>query len=134
MKFTRLSVSLYVGLVFASGAVLGAFAHRAYTASSVSAAAPTNPEEFRKRFLAEMKSRVKLSDEQLTKLVVVLDETRSQFRKTRESIEPEMLRIREEQHQWILSLLKPEQAAEYEKMRKEREERQRQQGNPLPPR
>jgi hypothetical protein len=134
MKFSRLRIALYVGLVFVSGAVLGAFANRAYTASAVSAAAPRNPEEFRKRFLAEMKSRVKLSDDQMKTLVTVLDETRGEFKKTRDSIEPELARIREEQHQRILSLLNPAQAAEYEKMRKEREERLRQQGPPPPPR
>lgn len=130
MKFTRVSVVLYVVLVFSSGAVLGAFVHRAFDASSVSAEAPRNPDEFRKRYLAEMKSRVKVTDEQLKDLVVVLDETRANFRKTRESIEPEMARIRNEQHERIVALLTPNQAVEYEKMRKEREARMKRQPPP----
>ena len=54
MKIPRGAVAMYVGLVFASGAVLGAFGQRLYTASSVSAKTTRNPEEFRKRVLATM--------------------------------------------------------------------------------
>ncbi len=134
MKFSRWTIAFYVGLVFGSGAVLGAYVHHAYTVSAVSASAPRNPEEYRRRYLAEMKSRLKLGDPEMTKITAILDETRSRFKQTRDSIEPELQRIREEQQAKVRALLSPDQQIEYDKMRKEREERQRQQGNPPPPR
>ena len=50
MKLTRWTVALYMGLVFVCGGVVGAFGHRLYTVSGVSAnVASRNPEEFRKK-------------------------------------------------------------------------------------
>jgi Spy/CpxP family protein refolding chaperone len=136
MNFSRWTVALYVGLVFASGIVVGAYGHRLTEVSAVSANAGRNPEEFRKRFNAEMKSRLKLTGEQITRLDAILEQTREEFRATRDGLEPALQKIREEQHQRILGILEPDQRAEYETMRKEREERirQRNQATPPPPR
>jgi uncharacterized protein YneF (UPF0154 family) len=134
MKLGRLTIALYVLLIFLSGIVLGAFGHRLYTVSEVSANAPRNPEEFRKRFLAEMHSRLSLTADQEKQLVGILDETRSQFRATRDSINPQMEKIREAQHQLILGILSKDQQAEYEKMRTEREEEMRRNPSLRPPR
>ena len=130
MKLSRWTIALYVGLVFASGVVVGAFGHRFIDVSAVSANARRNPEEFRKRFNEEMKSRLNLTTDQMTKLSAVLDSTRVEFRTTRDSIEPALAQIREEQHRRILSILQPDQRAEYEKMRQEREARARQDAPP----
>jgi hypothetical protein len=130
MKLSRLTIALYVGLVFASGVVVGAFGHRFIDVSAVSANARRNPEEFRKRFNAEMKSRLNLTSDQMTKLSAVLDSTRVEFRTTRDSIEPALANIREEQHRRILAILEPAQRAEYEKMRQEREAHARQEAPP----
>jgi hypothetical protein len=129
MKLSRSTVALYVGLVFASGAVVGAYAHRFIDVTGVSANARSSPEEFRKRFTAEMKSRLKMTDDQMQQLSAVLDSTRVEFHATRDSIEPALAKIREEQHQRILAILQPVQQAEYEKMRQEREARARQEGS-----
>ena len=86
MKLSRWTIALYVGLVFASGVVVGAFGHRFIDVSAVSANARRNPEEFRKRFNEEMKSRLNLTTDQMTKLSAVLDSTRVEFRTTRDSI------------------------------------------------
>jgi hypothetical protein len=130
MKLSRWTIALYVGLVFASGAVVGAFGHRFIDVAAVSANARRNPEEFRKRFTVEMKARLNLTSDQMTKLSAVLDSTRVEFRTTRDSIEPALANIREEQHRRILALLEPAQRAEYEKMRQEREARARQEAPP----
>lgn len=121
MTLSRWKIALYVGLVFVSGALLGAFSHRLYTVSGVSANAPRNPEEFRKRYMEEMKSRLKLSADQVTKLSVILDETRARVRSTRESIEPEIRQIRDEQQEKVHQILSADQRPEYDKMRQERE-------------
>jgi Spy/CpxP family protein refolding chaperone len=124
MKLTRWTVALYMALVFACGGVVGAFAHRLYTVSGVSAnVGQRNPEEFRKRFMADMKTRLQLTDDQAAKLSVLMDETRSRFRDVREKFEPEMQKIREDQRQRISELLSPSQQAEWQKIMDERQRR-----------
>jgi Spy/CpxP family protein refolding chaperone len=121
MTFSRWKIAMYVGFVFVSGALLGAFSHRLYTVSGVSANAPRNPEEFRRRYMEEMKTRLKLTPDQVTQLSAILDETRSRVRSTRESIEPEIRKIREEQQEKVHHILSADQRPEYDQMRKERE-------------
>lgn len=132
MKLSRWTVALYVGLVFASGIVVGVYGHRFTDIVGVSAKAP-NPDEFRKRFNAEMKTRLQLTGEQSTRLDAILEQTRDEFRATRDGLEPALQKIREEQHQRILEILEPTQRAEYEKMRQEREAHIRQQKQSVPP-
>src|SRR5450631_4467112 len=124
MKLTRWTVALYMALVFACGGVVGAFAHRLYTVSGVSAnVGQRNPEEFRKRFLTDMKARLQLSEDQAAKLGTIMDETRARFRDAREKFEPEMQKIREDQRQRISELLSPSQQAEWQKIMEERQRR-----------
>lgn len=132
MKLSRWTVALYVGLVFASGIVVGVYGHRFTDIVGVSAKAP-NPDEFRKRFNAEMKTRLQLTAEQGTRLDAILEQTREEFRATRDGLEPALQTIRDEQHQRILEILEPGQRAEYEKMRQEREARIRQRKESAPP-
>ncbi|MDP8989548.1 MAG: hypothetical protein M3N41_05635 [Acidobacteriota bacterium] len=122
MKSTRWTVALYMALVFACGGVVGAFAYRLYTVSAVSAnVGQRNPEEFRKRFLADLKSRLQLTDEQAAKLSGVMDETRMRVRAARATVEPEMQKIRDDQKQKISELLSPSQLVEWQKIVDERE-------------
>jgi len=124
MKLTRWTVALYMALVFACGGVVGAFAYRLYTVSGVSAnVGQRNPEEFRKRYMADMKARLQLNDDQAAKLSVIMDETRARFRDVREKFEPEMQKIREDQRQRISELLSPSQQAEWQKIMEERQRR-----------
>ena len=134
MTLSRWKTALYVTLVFASGALLGAFSHRLYTVSAVSANARRNPEEFRRRYMEEMKSRLKLTPDQVTQLSAILDETRTRVRATRESIEPEIRKIREEQQEKIHQILSADQRPEYDKMRQERDAEIRRRGGPGRPR
>jgi hypothetical protein len=128
MKLTRSAITLYVVLVFASGIVLGAFGQRLYTVSVVSAKTTRNPEEFRKTYMTEMKGRLKLTPEQVVQLNGILDGTRARFHEARERLKPELDTIRKEQQDKVRAMLKPEQRPEYDKMRQEREERERQTG------
>jgi hypothetical protein len=135
MKPTRWTVALYMALVFVCGGVVGAFAYRLYTVSGVSAnVGQRNPEEFRKRFMADLKSRLQLNDDQAAKLGVILDETRVRVRSTRETIEPELRKIREDQRQRISELLTPSQQAEWQKINEERQrQRESKKSRGLPP-
>jgi hypothetical protein len=122
MKPTRWTVALYMALVFACGGVVGAFAHRLYTVSGVSAnVGQRNPEEFRRRFMADLKSRLQLSDDQAAKLSGIMDETRMRVRAARVTIEPELQKIRDDQKQRISELLSPDQQGEWQKILDERQ-------------
>jgi hypothetical protein len=138
MKFTRWTVALYMGLVFACGAVVGGFAYRLYTVSDVSAnAGRRDPEEYRKRFMAELKNRLNLNDDQAAKVGVIMDQTRQQFRAARATIEPEIQKIREEQRQKISEILSADQQAEFQKMMEQRRrmrESKKDSGVPVPQR
>jgi hypothetical protein len=51
MKLSRAAVAFYVGLIFLSGLVLGAFSHRLYTVNERGRFARPNPDEWRKRYM-----------------------------------------------------------------------------------
>ena len=77
MRRSTLTTGLYLALLFLSGVAVGIFGHRLYTINSVNASVnPRNPEEFRRRYVAEMRSRLKLTDDQVARLGPILDETR----------------------------------------------------------
>jgi len=123
MKLTSWTLALWMGLVFVCGSVVGALGHRLYTVSNVSAnVAPRSPDEFRKRFIATMKSRLSATDDQTEKVNAIMDGTRIRFKTTRDSIEPELAKIRDDQAAQIRALLMPSQQSEWDKWRAEREE------------
>lgn len=125
MGKSKLTVGVYIFLVFASGAVAGAFGHRLYTQTTVQAVAPQprNAEEWRKKYVDEMQTRLKLNPEQVTKLGTVLDETRRRYQDMRERSKPEMTAIHDNQVTKVRALLNDVQRAEYEKMQDEREKK-----------
>ena len=125
--------------VFSSGAVLGALSYKLYTAKTVTAApAPKKetPEEWRKRFMGEMQSRLSLKSEQVGELSSILDDTRDRFRAAREENQTKMKSIQLAQREKIKSMLNDAQKAEYGKMLEERErrnkEREKQNASPKP--
>lgn len=127
MKLSRAAIAFYVALVFVSGVVLGAVAHNFYVVSTAPKR-PPSPEEVRKRITAEYQRRLKLTDDQLAKLNMIMDETRARIEETRRELHPAYQKIREEQQKKFRDLLTPDQQAEYDKLRKEREARPKQGG------
>ena len=130
MKTSRSSLSavVYLVLVFLSGALVGAFAYRLYMVGSVSSSPlAKSPEEYRKRAIEEMTTRLHLSPEQVSSIQHVYDETRQRFRDLHEKQRPEYRVIENDQYQRILAVLSEPQRVEYQKMREERD-RRRQQG------
>ncbi|SRR5581483_3837158 len=141
MKRSKLSATIYLLLVFLSGAVVGAFAYRLYTLNPVNAARKTqaSPEEVRRRFVKEMQTRLKLSPAQVSQLEQIMDQTRQRFREFQERTKPQLDAIQaerkalQEQHaQQVSAMLSDSQKVEYAKIRAERaarrklEEQQRQ--------
>jgi hypothetical protein len=127
MRFSRGAIALYVGLVFACGLVLGSFGDRLYNASVVVAKpANKNPEEYRKKLISEYQSRLKLTDDQVAKLNSIMDETRVRVEETRQKMKPAYQKIHEEQADKVRALLSPDQQIEYDKIHREREQREKQ--------
>src|SRR5262245_9033156 len=111
MKRTTLSTALYVSLVFLSGAVVGGFAHRLYTMKSVFAG--PKPDDYRRKYLEEMRGRIGLSAEQLSQVSAIMDSTKARFhevkakwdKEAKERSKPELKAIQEDQVQKIKAIL-----------------------------
>jgi Spy/CpxP family protein refolding chaperone len=133
MNFSRKSIALYVGLVFVSGAVLGVFGDRLYTVTTVASkgknAPKPSPEEFRRGYLGFMQKRLSLSEDQVTHLGLILDETRARMNEVHERTIPEQQEIQKSQTDKIRALLTPAQQAEYDVVVKERRERMKKGGS-----
>ena len=142
MPKSRLSAALSLLLVFLSGGVLGAFTYRLYSISPVHSgrdAGPPrkmSPEEFRKRYVSDLASAVKLDSEQITALNGVLDKTRDEVDKLNARIRPEHDALNEKwrpereaihnhQVERINGLLRPDQRPLYEAFRAERDRQRR---------
>ena len=123
MRPSNFKIATYLLLVFASGIAVGAFSQHLYTARSVSArtSRPRNPEEYRKKYVGEMQSRLNLNAEQAAKLNSILDQTRNRYEEIRERSKPETDAIQKDQINQINGILNDVQRAEYEKLRKERD-------------
>ena len=127
MRKSNAVLAFYFVLVFLCGGVVGALAFRLYSAHTVIAkGGHRSPEEYRKRYVDEMKKRLKLDDGQLQKLNTVLDQTGEKYRASREKQKPEMDAIQSEQTRQIDEFLNEDQKKEYGKMREEREKRMQQ--------
>jgi hypothetical protein len=123
---SQFTVALYLLAVFLSGAVAGGFAHRLYMVKNVQAEpSRPRPEEYRQKYLNEMKSRLGLDDTQTARLNEILDHTHQRFKTFRETHREEFNAIHDEQVREINAMLNEPQRAEYEKFRQEREKRRR---------
>jgi hypothetical protein len=129
MSFSKGAIAGYLALVFASGAAVGGFGTRLYTVSSVVAnigkGTIQSPEEMRKKFVDDLRTRLKLSDDQVMKLNLILDEARGRFHEAHDKMRPELEAIRQNQIDGVRAMLTPEQRAAYEKLIKEREEKRK---------
>jgi Mg2+ and Co2+ transporter CorA len=132
MSKSKLSAFLTLLLVFASGAVLGAVAHRLYVVNTVLSLNGTtkrpSPEEFRKRQVNEMRDRVKLDDAQLALFNQILDQTKASFDQTHKQYNAANRAIWDEQRNRVRAALRPDQVvlfdqlmAEHDAARKQRE-------------
>lgn len=140
MPKSKISALLSVLLVFFSGAVLGAFSYRLYSISPVQSGrgdpgAPPrkmSPEEFRKKYVADLSSATKLDSQQISALNAVLDRTHDEFDKLNDQVKierdalnekwrPEREAIHNRQVESINALLRPEQRPLYDAFRAERE-------------
>ena len=139
MPKSRLSAVLSLLLVFLSGGVLGAFTYRLYSISPVQSGKDVgfppkkqSPEEFRKRYVSDLTSAVKLDGGQITALNRVLDQTRDEADKLNDKIKrdhdavnekwhPDREAIHNHQVESVNGLLRRDQLPLYAAFRAERE-------------
>jgi uncharacterized membrane protein len=124
----RFAVPLYVLLVFLSGVLAGALGYSLYSAKTVTATVQPKPkpEEWRRRMVDEMRTRLKLTDDQVLKLQAAFDGTRQSFAEHDQRTKAERKAIIEEQHETIRAFLNPDQRNEYELFLAERAKRRAQ--------
>jgi len=136
MKLSRATIVLYVGLVFLSGAVLGFFSNRLYSATTVSASKsasaaknPLTPEEFRKWLTGYYQKHLELTADQVQKMNLILDESQAQVKAIHAQMDPQLDAVHANQITRMNLMLTPAQQAEYEKLRKERQEKEKEKQN-----
>jgi Spy/CpxP family protein refolding chaperone len=128
MKLSRASIALYVGLVFLSGASLGAFSDHYYAAKTASVengkgkGKRMSPDEFRKGFLGYMKKDLSATDDQIKQLNTVMDETRILMDDLHKRQQPEEFEIQRTQQGKIRALLTPDQLDKYDATMKRMQE------------
>jgi hypothetical protein len=126
MKRWNLPIALYLFLVFISGAVVGALGYRTYRPPTASSNSPMTPEAARRQYLEEMKTRANLSDDQMQKVNVIMDETRSRFHDARNRHNEIVKEIGEQQRAKVRAILTSEQLPKVEQLWQERDLRARQ--------
>ena len=138
MKLSRASIALYMGLVFVSGTVLGVFGDRYYDSvqndqrrgnKGKGKGDRMSPEEFRRRYMEFMETRLSLSAGQVKSLTQILDETQGAMDDLMRRTVPEQQALRQRQTDRIRGILNDEQKGQYEVLLKEREERERNKRN-----
>jgi len=130
---TKFSAFFSLLVVFLSGAVVGALAHRLYMVNTVyttgnGGPAPwrkTDPEEARKRIVADLKAKIHLDDQEVAGLNSVMDESREDFHKMRDRMNAEVRSLHDEQWQKFRAMLRPDQQPLYDQWRTERDNEMR---------
>jgi len=127
----KLSAVLSLLVVFLSGSVLGAVGYRLYAVNAVQGNGSArkqpkmSPEDFRKHYVEEFRTRVKMDDQQVAALQKILDQTRSEFHKMRDRMNAEGEAIQASQVQQINAILREDQRPLYAQLRTERDQQRK---------
>jgi hypothetical protein len=132
MPKSRLSAFLSLLLVFLSGSLVGVFAYRLYSVNTVQSGLNgpgpnrrTDPEEFRRRQVSEMRDRVKIDDQQVIQYNKIMDEMRDQFDQLHKKANAETQALRERQAEKVNAMLREDQRPLFAQLRAEHAERER---------
>jgi uncharacterized protein YnzC (UPF0291/DUF896 family) len=122
MPRSRISIALYLILVFASGILVGVASYRLYSTSTASAnyTAKATIGEFRRRYLEGMRTNVGASEEQMNKVAAILDDTKRRLDELAAQEKPLHDQIRTEHIEEIRALLNDHQKIAYDNWRAER--------------
>ena len=123
-----MSAFLSLLLVFLSGSLVGVFSYRLYSVNTVQSNDPRrrpDPEEMRRRQVAEMRDRVKIDDQQVIQYNRIMDEMRDQFDQLHKKANAETQALRERQADKVNALLREDQRPLFAQVRAEHAERER---------
>jgi hypothetical protein len=129
MPRTRISIAVYLFLVFASGIMVGLVSYRLYAANTASANSPRSMSEFRKRYLDGMRTKVGVSEAQIVAITRTLDETKRKYDALAAEEQPLHDKIQQDHINEVKALLTDQQKIAYDNWRAERE-RAKQQAKP----
>jgi hypothetical protein len=129
MPRTRVSIAIYLFLVFASGITVGLVSYRLYAANTASANSPKSMTEYRKRYLDGMRTKVGASEAQIAAITRELDETKRKYDALAAEEQPLHDKIQQDHINEIKALLNDQQKIAYDNWRAERE-RAKQQAKP----
>jgi len=122
MPRTRISIALYLCLVFASGMLVGIVSNRLYATNTASANnSPRSMSEFRKRYLDGMRTKVGASEKQILEITRTLDETKRKYDELAAQEQPLHDKIQQDHVEEIKALLNDRQKIAYDNWRTERE-------------
>ncbi len=125
MNSNRMKAAFLALLLFGLGIAVGALGHRYYAATLVNNT--STAQDFRQKYVSEMKTSLKLNQHQVDELQVILDDTKTKVKAMRESHHDEMVKIKDDQLEKVKSILSPEQAKKYEAIVAEREQHAKEQ-------
>ncbi len=122
MPRTRISAAIYLILVFGSGILVGAVSHRLYMTKTASANnSPQTMAEYRKRYLSEMRAKVKVNDAQVAAVTGLLDNAKGKFDALHAQDTALHAKIQQDLIDSIRAELTDTQKASYDAWRAERE-------------
>jgi len=122
MPRSRLSIALYLFLVFASGILVGIVSFRLYSTNTASANnSPQSMSEYRKRYLDGMRTKVGVSEAQIVAITRELDETKRKYDALAAQEQPLHDKIQQDHIDEIKALLNDRQKIAYDNWRAERE-------------
>jgi hypothetical protein len=122
MPRTRISIALYLVLVFASGILVGIVSFRLYSTNTASANnSPQSMSEFRKRYLDGMRTKVGVSEAQIVAITKTLDDTKRKYDELAAQEQPLHDKIQQAHIDEIKALLNDQQKIAYDNWRAERE-------------
>jgi hypothetical protein len=129
MVKSRFAAAAYLVLMFLSGVVFGGFAYRLYSAKAVSATTPRklSPAEFRQQYVEEIRTKVKLDNDQVSHLNQIMDETKTAVDELNARRKEQGQAIYNVQVDKINAILREDQRPLYTQFRADREKRRKEQ-------
>ena len=123
MPRSRISIAIYLFLVFGSGILVGTVSHRLYATNTASAnnTPPGSMSEFRKRYLDGMRTKVGVNEQQIIAITRTLDETKQKFDALAAQEQPLHDKIQQDHIEQVKALLNDQQKTAYDNWRAERE-------------
>lgn len=118
--------ALYLSLVFVAGGAFGFAANEFYSTKIAEAKAPgkvTTAHEYRLKLIQDLDRDLALDDDQVSEIMLILDDVGERYHAVRDAMEPEFEAIRQERADRISAVLTPDQREVYGKIVEERKRR-----------